>query len=94
MLQLSQMFVGVTLNLCALWMVRTTPSCHFRYDLFYMAVVMYTSYAILFINFFYQRYIKKSLPRQHVSGTTPTKPLLNGTPTSNGSLAHGRREEN
>lgn len=54
------MFVGIFVNLVSWSVARTGQPCMFRYDLFYLAVAMYGSYAILFSNFFYQRYIKKS----------------------------------
>ena len=68
-MQLSQMLVGIGLNLAAWNMNRIDPDCDFRYDLFYLAAAMYTSYALLFANFFYQRYIKQAPPRPR--GDTP-----------------------
>ena len=62
-LQLSQMFMGIYVNLLSWHMARSGHPCMFRYDLFYLAVTMYTSYAILFSNFFYQRYMKKAPPK-------------------------------
>ena len=59
-LQLSQMFVGIFINLVSWSIARTGQPCMFRYDLFYLAAVMYGSYAVLFSNFFYQRYLNKS----------------------------------
>ena len=69
-MQLSQMFIGIAVNLMAWYMARTRgAACNFRHDLFYLAGAMYTSYAILFLNFFYQRYLKHT-------------PSVEATPTS------------
>jgi hypothetical protein len=77
MMQLSQMFVGIAINLMAWYMARIVgATCNFRYDLFYLAGAMYTSYAILFANFFYQRYLKKTTPRVSLA-TTSTKQKQN-----------------
>ena len=55
-MQLSQMFVGVFINVMA---YMQQGSCKVRVDLLQAAAVMYASYAILFLNFLYHRYIKK-----------------------------------
>ena len=70
------MFIGVFINLVS-WRTATAgvTNCMFRYDLFYLAGAMYTSYAILFLNFFYQRYIKKATPPPKVM---PPSALANG----------------
>ena len=61
-LQLSQMFVGVFVTLRALYNDRSgrVPGCIVRNDLIVMATVMYGSYAVLFLHFFYTRYCVKS----------------------------------
>ncbi len=69
-LQLSQMFIGIIINLIS-WHKASSgdTSCMFRYDLFYLAGALYSSYTILFLNFFYQRYIKKATPKAvHANG--------------------------
>lgn len=72
-MQLSQMFVGIAVNVMAWRMARKEGAgCQFRYHLFYLAATMYASYALLFANFFYQRYIKKA----------PLALSLEDTPTS------------
>lgn len=59
-LQLSQMFVAIIATLGSMWMVMVRgESCRFQYNVFYATIVMYVSYAILFMNYFYQRYIRK-----------------------------------
>ena len=62
-LQLSQMFVGIFVNGVAFIATLNGETCTFYWDIFYLAVVMYISYAILFMNFFYHRYIRKA-PRK------------------------------
>ena len=66
------MFAGVCMITLSWYTAQTDSSCMFRYDLFYLASAMYTSYAILFVNFFYQRYIKKA-PKKY-----PTSEHTNG----------------
>ena len=58
MLQLSQMFVGVYVTGLAFYNSRSgrMPGCIVRDDHFLMATAMYFSYAVLFLNFFYQKY--------------------------------------
>lgn len=59
-LQLSQMFVGIFVNGVAFRAELRGQTCTFYWDIFYLAVAMYVSYAVLFMNFFYQRYIRKA----------------------------------
>ena len=58
-LQLSQMFVGVFVTLRAFYNDRSgrVPGCTVPNDLIAMEAVMYVSYSILFLQFFYKRYI-------------------------------------
>ena len=62
-LQLSQMFAGIFVNGVAFRAALVGETCTFYWDIFYLAVAMYISYTILFVNFFYQRYIRK-VPRK------------------------------
>ena len=57
------MFVGIFVNGIAFIATLQGEACIFYWDIFYLAVAMYISYAILFMNFFYQRYIRKA-PRK------------------------------
>ena len=57
-LQLTQMFVGIFVSSLAFYLTKNGVECRFHPDLFYTGMVMYVSYAILFMNFFYHRYIK------------------------------------
>ena len=56
-LQLLQMFMGVYITILS-YLQRGDERCEVREDLFLAAVGMYASYALLFMNFLYQRYIK------------------------------------
>ena len=68
------MFIGMFVNFVSWNTVRSgDTSCMFRYDLFYLAGAMYTSYAVLFLNFFYQRYIKKATPKAPLMALLKTK---------------------
>lgn len=58
-LQLSQMLFGLYVNLLSYYERETRPDCVYRPELFYSAMLMYTSYAILFAHYFYQAYCKK-----------------------------------
>lgn len=64
LLQLSQMFVGVFVTALVYYNEGRIPGCRVERDLFYMATVMYFSYALLFIHFFYRKYCA---PRIYVS---------------------------
>lgn len=57
LLQITQMCLGVTLNIISLRKDETF-GCDVRYDLVYFGLTIYGSYMILFGNFFYQRYIR------------------------------------
>ena len=64
-LQLSQMAVGVWINVYVFRMIQTTPDfyCDERIETSYfyvnIAFAMYLSYFILFLHFFYATYLKK-----------------------------------
>ena len=59
-LQLLQFFMGLFCNLLAFWLKKSPggEDCDLNDSMFYGAMVIYTSYAILFSNFFYRRYIQ------------------------------------
>ena len=57
-LQLSQMFVGLLVNITAYRSYINNEDCDFDINIFYLGIVIYSSYAILFMIFFYTRYIK------------------------------------
>lgn len=59
LLQITQMFMGVYLNILA-FKHQSDVKCVFHSDLLYFGMFMYVSYALLFVNFFYKRYIKKT----------------------------------
>ena len=58
-LQMMQMVGGMAINIMAYRALRRGEVCAFTYDSFYIGMVVYTSYLILFANFFYQRYLNK-----------------------------------
>lgn len=60
LMQLSQMFVGVYVTGLAFYNYKTgrVPGCWMEDRFFYVAAGMYFSYALLFLNFFYQRYFR------------------------------------
>ena len=60
LLQLVQFALGLTVIGVAYLQKRSGVACITRYDAIYWGALMYASYMILFINFFYQRYIKSS----------------------------------
>ena len=67
LLQLSQMFVGVFVTLRAFYNDRSgrVPGCTVKDDVFFMATVMYFSYAVLFIHFFYKKYCGSRNTKSH-----------------------------
>lgn len=60
LMQLSQMFVGVYVTGLAFYNYKSgrVPGCYLQEHVFYLAAGMYFSYALLFLNFFYQKYFK------------------------------------
>ena len=69
-LQLSQFFMGIIWNLMAIWLKKSPggEDCDLDDSKFYAAMAIYGSYSILFLNFFYHRYIKKStIPKKKTS---------------------------
>ena len=64
-LQISQMFIGLVITLIVLKELLAGVPCEVTYGILYFRLVMYGSYFILFINFFYHRYCNKTkLKRQ------------------------------
>ena len=58
-LQLVQMFWGIFLNVLAFVQLKRGVKCVYSEKVFYFSMAMYSSYALLFIWFFYQRYCRK-----------------------------------
>uniref|UniRef100_A0A1X7UY41 Elongation of very long chain fatty acids protein n=1 Tax=Amphimedon queenslandica TaxID=400682 RepID=A0A1X7UY41_AMPQE len=58
--QLSQMVVALVINFTAFRSYSFGEACEIDINVFYAGMIIYGSYAILFANFFYQRYIKAS----------------------------------
>ena len=59
-LQLVQFVLGVITILTVLILKTNGAYCDAPYDFLYAGLAMYVSYFILFLNFFYQRYLKKA----------------------------------
>ena len=60
-IQLAQFVVGVVTILTAFLQKSSGVDCDASYDLLYAGLAIYVSYFILFLNFFYQRYLKKKV---------------------------------
>lgn len=58
-LQLLQMVGGMAVNIAGYRVLSRGEECEFTYDSFFIGLVIYTSYFILFANFFYHRYLAK-----------------------------------
>lgn len=86
-IQLSQMFVGIFLNYMAIRALLRNKTCEMSPFTIGISIFFYTSYAILFGNFFYWTYIHKR-PRQASQIKTTTEAVqLNGH--VNGSVNNG-----
>ena len=59
-LQLSQMFVAIMCNAVAYYSYHSGKDCDFQNDIFRAGMVIYGTYALLFLNFFYQRHVNGS----------------------------------
>ena len=59
MLQIVQMFAGTVLNVLSLRIESKVFNCEVPYPSAYSGLAMYSTYMLLFLNFFYQRYIRK-----------------------------------
>ena len=59
-LQLSQMFVAIICNAVAYHSYHSGKDCDFQKDVFQAGMVIYGTYALLFLNFFYQRHVNGS----------------------------------
>jgi len=59
-LQLSQMVVGVTINIYSLYVKAMNVPCALGWENINLALTMYASYFVLFANFFHKAYLNKS----------------------------------
>ena len=59
-LQILQMIGGIVFNITAFNVLQRGDNCQFSYTLFVIGMMIYTSYLILFGNFFYRQYFKNS----------------------------------
>ena len=84
-LQLLQMAIGVWVNVYVFINMAVDPTWHCdglvetTYSYVYLAFVMYSSYLVLFVHFFYCSYVSKKKPAKVVG-----KPLENGVGFANG----------
>ena len=60
-LQILQMIAGIAFNITGFIALQRGDDCQFSYRIFIFGITIYTSYLILFGNFFYQRYIGKKV---------------------------------
>lgn len=58
-LQIAQMFVGLICNLIAVRELYNGRQCNLTWQGFGFAMFIYSTYALLFLHFFYERYMKK-----------------------------------
>lgn len=59
-IQITQMFIGLAVNVAVLTALQRGQECHVSPGFLYIGFVIYGSYAILFVHFFYGRYISKT----------------------------------
>lgn len=85
-IQLSQMFAGILLNYLAIKSLHESKSCDMNYLSIGISIFFYTSYAILFGNFYYWAYIYKK-PGTHIVKSTES--LSNGVACGHAQLANG-----
>jgi len=72
-LQLSQMVIGVFINIYSLYMKSTHGNCYDRsYDAMYLALGMYATYFLLFANFFVKAYFIKTKKFLNNNNSTAT----------------------
>jgi len=67
-LQILQMFAGISVNLYAVKMLYSGESCYVGITHIVLSLSMYTSYCILFCNFFIKTYLSK--PKEKVEAAT------------------------
>ena len=58
-LQLLQMIIGLVCNYTASQLLKEGKNCMMTWDHVYITYVLYGSYALLFVHFFYQKYMTK-----------------------------------
>ena len=63
-LQLLQMFIGISIDISLYTYHNHYDNCDYNAGVFWFALLMYLSYAILFGHYFYNRYIRKKSKKQ------------------------------
>ena len=87
-LQLSQMFVGLFLNFTAIRAVTLGKSCRMDWFTVGISIFFYTSYTILFANFYYWTYMYRRSPKPAVKQQSQTEEKL--YQSMNGHMNNGR----
>lgn len=97
LIQLSQMFVGLYINYISITSLLTGRTCQTSWLDVALSIFFYSSYAILFGNFFYWTYISskkrhRSLPvppasKTGFSSSVNVKPTIEGVTAANGSIS-------
>ena len=88
-LQLSQMFMGMSVNLIAIYYWMSGVTCGISWSNVVISLFIYISYAILFANFFYFAYIHKKT-RKDKTKDAPTGDSSKMTPNGTGPVAISR----
>lgn len=60
LLQILQMVLGLAINVTGLIALQRGNPCQITYTFIAVGLVMFTSYLVLFLNYFYKRYLKRS----------------------------------
>ncbi|KAL5506580.1 hypothetical protein EMCRGX_G008257 [Ephydatia muelleri] len=95
LIQLSQMFVGIWLNYVSITSLLNGNACNTNWFAIGLSIFFYTSYAILFANFFYWSYCAKgkggaeSEKGEKVKGGSSRVPVEGARPVVNGVQANG-----
>lgn len=82
-MQLSQMVVGLFINVYAYWLLENGHHCQVSKDNVRWAFVMYFCYFFLFVNYFYRTYIRGPKLRQAAN-------KVNGTTTAEGDTKNAK----
>ena len=59
-LQITQMFIGLAVNMAVLSAFQGGQECRVNPNILYTGFAIYASYTVLFLHFFYHRYIRKA----------------------------------
>jgi hypothetical protein len=95
-LQIAQMFAGIGINAYQYYASTAYPSCDVAWRNIYAAILMYTAYMALFLQFFIERYCaSRSKGRRAKADAAKAEALANGGAKSNGeTVLSGAAEQN